>query len=42
LEQIQRAIQLGLGASSAEQIELVTADAAAQKMADEIRPLIAT
>ncbi len=42
LEQIQRAIQLGLGASSAEQIEFVTADAAAQKMADEIRPLIAT
>ncbi len=40
LEQIQRAVQLGLGASSDQQIELVTADSAAQKMADEIRRLI--
>lgn len=40
LEQIQRAVQLGLGAGSPEQIELVTADGASQKMADEIRKLI--
>jgi uncharacterized protein (DUF362 family) len=40
LEQIQRAVQLGLGASSDQQIELVTADSASQKMADEIRKLI--
>jgi uncharacterized protein (DUF362 family) len=40
LEQIQRAVQLGLGASNDQQIELVTADSAAQKMADEIRRLI--
>jgi hypothetical protein len=40
LEQIQRSVQLGLGVSSAEQIELVTADGASQKMADSIRRLI--
>lgn len=37
LEQIQRAVELGLGASSDEQIEIVTADRASQAMADEIR-----
>ncbi|MGA0199956.1 MAG: DUF362 domain-containing protein, partial [Prochlorotrichaceae cyanobacterium] len=41
LEQIQRAVELGLGVASPEQIEIMTADAAGQKMADEIRPLIA-
>ncbi|MEQ8539292.1 MAG: DUF362 domain-containing protein [Coleofasciculus sp. D1-CHI-01] len=40
LEQIQRAVELGLGASSAEQIELVTADSASQTMADQIRQLL--
>lgn len=40
LEQIQRAIELGLGAGSHEQIEIVTADSASQTMADRIRPLI--
>jgi uncharacterized protein (DUF362 family) len=40
LEQIQRSVQLGLGVASAEQIELVTADSASQKMADSIRRLI--
>ena len=39
LEQI-RAVQLGLGASSPEQIELVAADGASQRMADQIRKLI--
>ncbi|MBD3885762.1 DUF362 domain-containing protein [Phormidium tenue FACHB-886] len=37
LEQIQRAVELGLGASSDEQIEIVTADRSSQAMADEIR-----
>ncbi|MFZ9739161.1 MAG: DUF362 domain-containing protein [Prochlorotrichaceae cyanobacterium] len=41
LEQIQRAVELGLGVASPEQIEIMTADTAGQKMADEIRPLIA-
>jgi uncharacterized protein (DUF362 family) len=40
LEQIQRAVQLGLGSSSDEQIEIVTADTASQTMADSIRKLI--
>jgi uncharacterized protein (DUF362 family) len=40
LEQIKRAVQLGLGASSSEQIELIAADSASQKMADQIRQLI--
>lgn len=40
LEQIQRAVELGLGASSAEHIELVTADSASQTMADQIRQLL--
>ena len=42
LEQIQRAVELGLGVSSAEQIELIAKDRASQKIADTIRPLIAT
>jgi uncharacterized protein (DUF362 family) len=41
LEQIRRAVELGLGASHADQIEIVTANAASQAMADQIRPLIA-
>ena len=42
LEQIRRAIELGLGAANSEQIELITADAASQKIADGIRPYIMT
>ena len=42
LEQIQRAVELGLGVSSAEQIELITPDRASQRVADTIRPLIVT
>jgi uncharacterized protein (DUF362 family) len=41
LEQIKRAVELGLGAGSHEQIEIVTADSAGQTMADEIRKIIA-
>jgi uncharacterized protein (DUF362 family) len=41
LEQIQRAVELGLGASSAEQIEIVTADQAGRSLADTLRPIIA-
>lgn len=41
LEQIQRAVELGLGAAGADQIEIVTADRAGQTMADELRRIIA-
>lgn len=41
LEQIKRAVELGLGVSNAEQIELIAKDSASQKIADTIRPLIA-
>lgn len=37
LEQIRRAADLGLGATSADQIEIITADSASTQMADEIR-----
>jgi uncharacterized protein (DUF362 family) len=40
LEQIRRAVELGLGASNAEQIEIVTADSPSQNLADSIRSLI--
>lgn len=40
LEQIQRATELGLGASHPEQIEIITGDSASQKVADQIRSLI--
>lgn len=40
LEQIKRAVELGLGAGSAEQIEIVTADSASQTMADQVRRII--
>jgi uncharacterized protein (DUF362 family) len=40
LQQIQRAVELGLGASSAEQIELITADRESRRMADKIRPFM--
>lgn len=40
LEQIRKAVELGLGASHSEQIEIVTADASAQAMADKIRSFI--
>jgi len=40
LEQIQRATELGLGVSSAEQIEILTADQSSQSVADQIRPLM--
>jgi uncharacterized protein (DUF362 family) len=40
LGQIQRAVELGLGAKHPDQIEIVTADGASQKMADGIRKYI--
>jgi uncharacterized protein (DUF362 family) len=40
LEQIQRATELGLGASHSEQIEIITGDTASQNLADQIRSLI--
>lgn len=42
LEQIRRAVELGLGANSQAQIEIVTADSASQTMADQIRRIIAS
>ncbi len=42
LEQIRKAVELGLGVSHSEQIELVTADSASQKIADKIRQYILT
>lgn len=39
-EQIRRAADLGLGATSAEQIELVTADSESAQMADKLRPFL--
>lgn len=41
LEQIRRAVELGLGAASPDQIEIVTADAAGRAMADDLRRRIA-
>jgi uncharacterized protein (DUF362 family) len=41
LEQIRRAVELGLGAAGPDQIEIVTADAAGRAMADDLRRLIA-
>lgn len=40
LEQIRRAVDLGLGASHPDQIELITADGESRKLADKIRPQI--
>lgn len=40
LEQIQRAVELGLGAASPEQIEIVTPTGASRKMADRLRELM--
>ncbi|UBF23646.1 DUF362 domain-containing protein [Kovacikia minuta CCNUW1] len=40
LEQIRRAVELGLGASNQEQIEIVSADSASRIMADQIRKYI--
>jgi uncharacterized protein (DUF362 family) len=40
-EQIQRAVQLGLGVAGPDQIELVTADAASRAYADRIRARLA-
>jgi len=40
LDQIQRATELGLGASHSEQIEIITGDTASQNLADQIRSLI--
>ena len=39
-EQIARAVELGLGVQSPDQIELVTGDAASAAYADEIRPIL--
>ncbi len=41
LEQIKRAVQLELGASTAQQIELLTADPESQSWADQVRKQIA-
>lgn len=41
LEQIRRAVELGLGAGSSDQIEIITANAEGQKLADQVRRLIA-
>ncbi|MBD2258732.1 DUF362 domain-containing protein [Pseudanabaena sp. FACHB-2040] len=38
--QIRRAADLGLGAASADRIELVTADSASAQMADQVRPFL--
>ncbi len=38
LEQVQRAVELGLGASSPDQIELITVDAPGAALADQLRP----
>lgn len=40
LEQIQRATELGLGASSAEQLEIIAPDAASQRIVDTLRSFI--
>lgn len=40
LEQIQRAVELGLGVSQTEQIEMIAADSASQKVVEKIRPFI--
>ncbi|MGA7932319.1 MAG: DUF362 domain-containing protein [Kovacikia sp.] len=42
LEQIRRAVELGLGASSPEQIDIVSADSASRTLADAIRKFIVT
>lgn len=39
-EQIKRAAELGLGVSSAEQIELTTADETCRLFAEKLRPII--
>lgn len=41
LDQIRRAVELGLGAASPEQIEIVTPDAASRKIADNLREALA-
>ncbi len=41
LAQIRRAVELGLGVGSSEQIDIITADAASQAMADDVRSWIA-
>jgi uncharacterized protein (DUF362 family) len=41
-EQIERAVELGLGAAAAEQIEIVTVDRAGQVLADDLRRIIAS
>ncbi|WPF89297.1 DUF362 domain-containing protein [Cyanobacterium aponinum AL20118] len=40
LEQIQRAVELGLGIGQSEQIEFITPDAKSREIVDQIRPLI--
>ncbi|PNW58604.1 UNVERIFIED_CONTAM: hypothetical protein BEN50_06175 [Euhalothece sp. KZN 001] len=40
LEQIQKATELGLGASHSEQIQILTADTPSQKLADQVRSMI--
>jgi uncharacterized protein (DUF362 family) len=40
LEQIKRAVELGLGVGQSEQIELIAPDAKSQGVVAQIRPLI--
>ena len=40
LEQIRRSVELGLGATHSEQIEIVTADQAGRTVADQVRKII--
>lgn len=40
LEQIKRAVELGLGVGQSEQIEFIAPDANSQRIVDQIRPLI--
>ena len=40
-EQIQRAVELGLGIAGPDQIEIVTADAESRRLADALRSILA-
>jgi uncharacterized protein (DUF362 family) len=40
-DQIQRAVELGLGVSSSDQIQIITDDQASENMAAQIRPILA-
>jgi uncharacterized protein (DUF362 family) len=40
LEQIQRAVELGIGVAGPEQVELVTADPEAERYAQQLRSIL--